>query len=267
MTEAAATSHDEALADDQYSLTKILTIWAVVAVPMPILGFLVAPAFAEVGTVQHVFVFWYLMIAGMIWQFIVSMIILGREGSLRSWSTLRKRIWLQAPRDPKTGEARWRLLWWLIPAFLFYAAIELTPVGPFLGGLILYPLPFVANLPEMDLQILVAPQFVGEWWILGVTVISCIFNYALGEELLFRGVLLPKMRGAFGKWDWVANAVLFAFYHMHVPTRILFTVVGGLAWALPSRHFRSIWFALILHGIEGVFMLSIVFMLVSGMMF
>ena len=267
MDEAAVITHENALDDDQYSLTKILTIWAIVAVPMPVLGFIVAPIFAEVGTVQHVFVFWYLMIAGMIWQFVVSMIVLGREGSLQSWTTFRKRIWLQAPRDPKTGAGSWRLLWWLIPAFLFYAAVELSPVGSFLGNLILDPFPFVAHLPEMNLQVLVDPQFVGEWWILGVTVISCIFNYALGEELLFRGVLLPKMRGAFGKWDWVANAVLFAFYHMHVPTRILFTVIGGLAWALPSRHFRSIWFALILHGLEGIFMLVIVFMLVSGLMF
>ena len=92
-------------------------------------------------------------------------------------------------------------------------------------------------------------------------------NYVLGEELLFRGVLLPKMRGAFGRWDWVANAVLFGFYHMHVPLRILFIGVGGLAWALPSRHFRSIWFALILHGVEGVFLLVAVFAVLSGLAF
>ena len=253
--------------DDQYSLTKILTIWAVVAVPMPILAFVVAPALADVGSTEHLFIFWYLMIAGMIWQFIVSMVVLAQEGSLKSWATFRERIWLQAPRDPKTGAPRWRLLWWLIPAFAFYAAVELSPVGPILGRLILIPLPFIENLPEMDLQAMADTQFIGQWWIMGVAVLSCIFNYALGEELLFRGVLLPKMRGVFGKWDWVANAVLFAFYHMHVPLRILFTVVGGLAWALPSRYFRSIWFALILHGIEGVFLLVMVFLVVSGLAF
>ena len=32
-----------------------------------------------------------------------------------------------------------------------------------------------------------------------------IFNYILGEELLFRGVLLPRMNGGIGRWDWVAN--------------------------------------------------------------
>lgn len=250
---------------DQYSLAKILTIWAVVTIPMPILAFVVAPAISDVGTMQHAFTFWFLMIAGMIWQFVVSMIVLAQEGALRSWPTFRDRVWLNPPRDPHTGDRRWRLLWWLIPAFLFYAAIELSPLGPLLGGLILIPLPFVEDLPQMDLEMIADPQFVGAWWILAVAIVASVFNYALGEELLFRGVLLPKMRGAFGKRDWVANSVLFGLYHMHVPLRIGFTIVGSLAWALPSRYFRSNWFALILHGIEGVFLLVMVFLLVSGL--
>jgi membrane protease YdiL (CAAX protease family) len=251
--------------DDQYSLSKILMIWAVVTVPMPILAFVVAPTLAEEGTMQHAFFFWYLMIAGMVWQFLVSMFVLAREGSLRSWGVFKERVWLTAPRDPRSGVQKLRLLWWLVPAFVFYAAIELTPVGPFLGELILIPLPFVANLAQMELEMIAVPENVGAWWIMGVAVISSIFNYALGEELLFRGVLLPKMRGVFGRWDWVANAVLFAFYHMHVPTRILSTIIGGLAWTLPSRYFRSNWFALMLHGIEGVFMLVVIFLFLSGL--
>ncbi|MDJ0629621.1 MAG: CPBP family intramembrane metalloprotease [Rhodobacter sp.] len=267
MKQTDDTQHGPEKDTDQYSLAKILTIWAVVAVPMPILAFVIAPAIAEAGTMRHAFTFWFLMIGGMIWQFIVSLIVLAQEGALKSWTTFRDRVWLNAPRDPKTGEAKWRLLWWLIPAFLFYAAIELSPLGPFLGGLILIPLPFLANLPEMNIEMIFVPEFVGAWWIMAVTVVSCIFNYALGEELLFRGVLLPKMRGVFGKWDWVANAVLFATYHLHVPLRILFIVFGALAWTLPSRHFRSNWFALILHGVEGVFLLVMVFALVSGLAF
>ena len=244
-----------------------MTIWAVVTVPMPILAFFIAPALAVEGTIRHAFTFWYLMIAGMVWQFIVSIFVLSREGSLRSWGVFKERVWLTTPHDPNTGERKWRLLWWLIPAFLFYAAIEQTPIGPFLGDLILVPLPFVADLAEMNLEMIAVPEYVGAWWILGVAFIAAIFNYALGEELLFRGVLLPKMRGVFGRWDWVANAVLFAFYHMHVPTRILYTVAGGLAWTLPSRFFRSNWFALILHGLEGVFMLVVIFLFVSGLAF
>ena len=42
---------------------------------------------------------------------------------------------------------------------------------------------------------LATEQFVGAWWLMAVALVSCLFNYVLGEELLFRGILLPKMRG------------------------------------------------------------------------
>lgn len=253
--------------DDQYSLTKILTIWAVVALPMPVLAFIVAPAIADEGTIRFGFIFWFLMIAGMIWQFVVSMIVLAREGSLRSWAVFKERVWLNAPRDPETGEPRLKAFWWLIPAFVIGAGITFSPIGEFLGELILTPLPFVAELPEMDLAAIAVEEHVGAWWILGVAIVAFIFNYALGEELLFRGVLLPKMRGVFGKWDWVANAVLFGLYHMHVPLRIVGIALGTLAWTLPSRHFRSNWFALILHGWEGIFLLVMVLGVITGLAF
>jgi CAAX protease family protein len=28
-------------------------------------------------------------------------------------------------------------------------------------------------------------------------------------------VLLPRMAGVFGRWDWVANTVLVGLYHVH----------------------------------------------------
>ena len=50
-----------------------------------------------------------------------------------------------------------------------------------------------------------------------------VFNTILGEELLFRGLLPPRMKGAFGRLDWVANGVLFTIYHLHMP------------WAIPAN--------------------------------
>jgi hypothetical protein len=42
-----------------------------------------------------------------------------------------------------------------------------------------------------------------------VIVVQLVFNSVLGEDLLFRGILLPRMRGVFGRGDFVANGVLF----------------------------------------------------------
>lgn len=255
---------EEKHVDQQYGLGKIIAIWGLAAVPMPILAFVVAPAIAPVGTAHTVLVVWYLMIIGMSWQFILSVILLQQECGLQNWRTIKQRIWLQAPKDPRTGKANPRLFWWLIPALLFYLAIEMSAIGTVVGELILIPFPALMNLPVLDLADIASPALEGAWWLVGVAVVSCLFNYVLGEELLFRGILLPKMRGAFGTWDWVANSVLFGLYHLHRPTQMLGFIIGGFAWALPASQFRSIWFSIILHGIEGFFVVGLTIAIVRG---
>ena len=253
--------------NEQYGLGKILAIWALAALPMPFLAFVVAPAIAPGQTWQAGVTLWVLLIGGMIWQFVLSLIILARELGSWRWSELKERLWLGKPVDPKTGQANYQLFWWLIPAFLFYAAVEQTWLGTMIGDLVLIPLPALDSLPKLDLQTLMVPELVGAWWLLGLAVIACVFNYLLGEELLFRGVLLPKMNGVFGKWDWVANSALFGLYHLHRPTQALSIVVSSLGWALTARRFRCIWFAIILHGLEGIFVVVGTFAVVSGLAF
>jgi membrane protease YdiL (CAAX protease family) len=54
--------------------------------------------------------------------------------------------------------------------------------------------------------------FSGAWGWFALVVVFVVFNTVLGEELLFRGLLLPRMRAVFGKRDWVANGVLFTVF-------------------------------------------------------
>ena len=42
--------------------------------------------------------------------------------------------------------------------------------------------------------------FRGAWGWFALFVVLGVFNTVLGEELLFRGLLLPRMRGVFGRW-------------------------------------------------------------------
>jgi hypothetical protein len=51
----------------------------------------------------------------------------------------------------------------------------------------------------------------GAWGWFVVVVVQLVFNSVLGEDLLFRGLLLPRMRGLFERGDFVANGALFAF--------------------------------------------------------
>jgi membrane protease YdiL (CAAX protease family) len=95
--------------------------------------------------------------------------------------------------------------------------------------------------------------------------VQSLFNAALGEEFLFRGVLLPKMEGVFGKWDWFANGVIFGLYHIHQPWGIPSSILTGLIYAFSAKRFRTTWFSIILHSGQSIVMLFLILGLVLGL--
>jgi membrane protease YdiL (CAAX protease family) len=247
---------DAPASSEQYSLTKILAIWASVTAPMALLAFVVAPAIIPRTSLYPGLVYWILMVAGMMCQFVVSVVVLRHELGGLHWADVKNRIRLNLPRDPATGRPRRVLFLWVVPAI----------AANFLGGYLASGLdtawtdwlPALREPSYTHIQALADPQFQGQWWILGLTVTSMVFNYLLGEELLFRGVLLPRMSGVFGRWDWVANTVLFGLYHVHKiwfwPSMI--TSSFGCAWA--AKRYRSLWMSVIVHGVEGYFIVLVV---------
>ncbi|HSF79688.1 MAG TPA: CPBP family intramembrane glutamic endopeptidase [Anaerolineales bacterium] len=250
--------------EEQYSLAKILGIWASVALPMALLAWVVAPAIIPYSPLHPGITYWLLMIAGMAWQFLVSLAIMYRElGTLR-WSAIRQRTWLQTPRDPETDRPNPKLFWWLLPALLFSALTGLALAG-YLDAPMARLFPGLQPAQYQDINQLATPEFQGQWWLLGVALVSCVFNYFLGEEFLFRGVLLPKMGGVFGRYDWVAIAVLFGLYHLHKPWALPSIIMSNLAISWPARRFRSNWMAIIVHGAEGLIVLVMVLAVILGL--
>lgn len=262
---------EKAARAEQYSLAQILGLWVAAAAPMAILGWVVHPALAaesdplESGVIRVIS-----MTVGLIWQFVLSMIIVYREeGDLR-WSTIRRRLWLVKPRDPKTGEPRDRLWLWLIPIVILLAATEIL-VSPALNGMWIKIFPFFAEPPSFAMgPMLESPQvqaqLMGAWWFLGLFLVMAVFNTFLGEEFLFRGVLLPKMEGVFGKWDWVANGVLMGAYHWHQPWGIPGNIVAAVFFfALPAKRFRSNWMTIIAHSMQYLFVIPMLLALVLGL--
>jgi hypothetical protein len=105
---------------------------------------------------------------------------------------------------------------------------------------------------------LVSPQYAGQWGVLVLAVVSWLLSAVFGEELFFRGVLLPRMGGVFGGWDWVANAFLYGLYHLHKPWMIPARFVYGLAIAAPAKRWRSTWLAVAIHSAEGLVLVWLV---------
>jgi membrane protease YdiL (CAAX protease family) len=257
---------------EQYSLATILGIWALAAVPMSILGWVVfprlAPDFASdpLGTgVTRL----ALLTLGLIWLFVLSMLIVHREeGDLR-WATVKRRLRLTAPREPTTGEPRARLWLWVVPFFVAVVVVELVLASP-LEVVWVAVFPFLEEPAGHSLNAIFGSQdilgrLVGAWWFFVLFLVQAAFNTILGEEFLFRGVLLPRMEGVFGRWSWVANGVLFGLYHIHQPWGIPKSVLTGLLYTFPAYRFRSTWMSIILHSAQSVYLAFLVLGVVLGL--
>ena len=240
----------------QYSLAQILAVWAAAAIPMGVLAWIVAPWLSDQlgGGEPLAQALLICLTAGLIWQFVLVLILVRRElGGLR-WSRVRDALWLRAPRDPKTGRTGGKVWWWALVFFLLFAIWALVPA---------IPGPSVRDFSDFLGSDRGEDFFGGAWGWFAVIVALAVFNTVLGEELLFRGLLLPRMRGVFGERDWIANGALFALYHLHMPWRILFTFVDGIfLLAYPSRRFQSAWMGIIVHSGQSLVLIGVVLALV-----
>jgi membrane protease YdiL (CAAX protease family) len=257
---------------EQYSLVKILGIWALAAAPMGILSWIVFPLLAPdfgSGPLTFGVTRLALLTLGLVWLFALSMIIVRREeGDLR-WATVKRRLRLNTPREPTTGVPRARLWLWLVPFLVAVAVVELV-LDSSLENAWVSVFPFFAEPTGYSFDAILGSQEIlrrleGAWWFLVLFVISAVFNTILGEEFLFRGVLLPKMEGVFGRWSWVANGVLFGLYHVHQPWGIPNAVLTGLLYTFPAHRYRSTWMSIVLHSAQSLFFAFLVLGIVLGL--
>lgn len=241
----------------QYSLVRILAVWAAAAVPMGLLAWVIAPWLKGRldGPEPMAQALFLVLTAGLVWQFILVLVLVWRDQGSLAWSKVRPALWVRTPRDPRSGRVGGRVWLWLIPFILIFAAEQF--------------LPSISGPASRDFGAFMDTGggedfFRGAWGWFGLVVVMAIFNTVLGEELLFRGLLLPRMRGVFGRGDWLANGVLFALYHVHVPWVMPTALLDALALAYPSRRFRSVWMGIIIHSAQSVFIVLAVLVAVLG---
>ena len=240
----------------QYSLAQILAVWAAAAIPMAVLAWVVAPLLANLlggGDAAFIKALLLCITAGLIWQFVLTLVLVRREQGTLRWSRVREALWLLSPRDPRSGRVGGRVWLWAIPFILLFALWEFFGfdiTGPAGRDLVL----FLDTRGE--------EFFSGNWGWFAVIVVQSVFNSVLGEDLLFRGLLLPRMRGVFGRGDFVANGVLFAFYHLHTPWSIPAALADIVLTAYPTRRWQSVWMSIIVHSGQSVVVIILILSLV-----
>ena len=240
----------------QYSLGQIFGIWAVAALPMAVLAWVVAPRVADhlSGPEPLGQALLICFPIGLLWILGLTFILVKRErGSLR-WPHVRDALWLRAPQDPKTQRVGGKVWWWVLPFVLLSAAIDALPIKP--TG------PMSRDFPKFIDTHRAEVFFKGAWGMFAMAVLVAFLS-PIVEELFFRGLLLPRMRRACGRYYWVVNGVFFAGYHLHQPWSMPGAVLDGtFTQAYPAHRFRSIWIGLITHTAPSFLMVGIVLALV-----
>jgi uncharacterized protein len=242
----------------QYSVRQILAIWAAAALPMGLLAWIVAPWLRDQlgGRDPFIEALLICLTAGLLWELALVLILLRRELGGLAWSRVRDALWLRAPRDPKTGRVGGKVWLWALPFVVLSAAVNALPVDP------VGPMP--RDLPKLLDTDRAEHFFAGNWSWFGMLVAVALLAPVV-EELLFRGLLLPRMRAAFGTRDVVANGALFTLYHVHQPWSMPATLIDGIVnQAYPTRRFQSTWMGLITHTLPSVVIIAVVLSFVLG---
>jgi uncharacterized protein len=239
----------------QLGLGGIAAVWAAAALPMALLAWVVTPLLADQlsGPAALPRALIIALTAGLVWQCVLVLGLVRREQGTLRWTVLREALWLRAPRAPRTGRRGGRLWLVVVPLIVAFGAEEILGALPYPAGHDMGDF-----LSSHAGHVLLA----GSWGWFAILAALVVFNTVLGEELLFRGFLLPRMSGKFGRRDWLANGLLFAVYHLHMPWVIPTALLDTFILAYPSRRYRSALIGIVVHSAQSVVLLGLVLSLV-----
>ena len=175
--------------------------------------------------------------------------LVAREQRTLRWSVLRDALWLRAPRAPRTGRRGGKL--WLVVLPLIVAARRRGarsgirhPGGRDLGEFL------DSDAGHALLSGAGAGSRSSSRWSSSTP--------CSARSCCSAGYLLPRMNGVFGRRDWLANGVLFAAYHLHVPWVIPAALLDTFILAYPSKRYRSALIGIAVHSAQSVFVLALV---------
>lgn len=235
----------------QYNLFQILLMYAWPIVWFMFLIYGIGPIFVKPdGT----FPVWAENLIGLLGngaELVAAIFILRKEGYRLKSKNLRDRINLKFPKKFWKWAA-------CIGAFIiaFGGVLALLPLEAKLANLIPppdwiphHPLKYIGDISETPSGISLISKAIS--WVYQTVVVFLIGNI-LGEELYYRAALQPKMRGVFGKWNWVASGIGFGLKHLYFWWRIPYLIPVGCALGFIYGPLGSFPLALFFHWLGNV---------------
>ena len=211
-----------------------------------ILGTRLLIPFLSAATGLETVVFWFIVAGLGIFTplLITAALILKREGVL-----FQPGFW--------SGRLRFRYMnmgdWlWSLGAIVVIGAMS----SGVMKGLEIIAGPMDHQPPFMSFE----PLTPGRYWILLIWVPYWVLNI-MGEEILWRGTMLPRQELAFGKWSWLFHGIGWGVFHIAFGWQLLMTLLPIIfvqSYVVQRR--KNTWVGVIIHGvINGPTFLAIAF--------
>ena len=248
----------------QFRLVTVLLMFAWPAAWFTLLIYVFGRSFIPEGGVTPTWLLLLIIVLGTGAELAAGLVLLRREGYRLTLADLTDRIRLKWPKGWKS---------WGLAVVVFAVGMSLSmAMGPMNRSLASVPgfvppdwWPAASNptvavtsaadvFPDVDL----GGNYV---FVLLYLVIGLVFN-VFGEEIYYRGYLLPRMRGVFGGWDWVANGVLFTLKHVYQRWLFPGILIGGLGFAFAAGPLGSLPLAMVFHW-AGNFLFQTVFLVMA----
>ncbi|WP_420461168.1 CPBP family intramembrane glutamic endopeptidase [Neolewinella sp.] len=178
---------------------------------------------------------------------VATFLLIAREGNLPQWRT---RLRLTA----LTGRQLLACVGLFVGGFLVTGL--LLPTAQYLASLpLLAPPDFLPDIldptksaPGGGLTAFMGVPLKGAYWIIPVYFIFLTFFNILGEELWFRGYLLPRQELTHGRRTWMVHGVFWCLFHTPIyPWTIVYLLPTTLTVSFAAQRFQSTWAGFVIH--------------------
>jgi membrane protease YdiL (CAAX protease family) len=173
---------------------------------------------------------------------LVALAILNMEGY-----ALRRNTWRERLRFRQLTQADWV---WSIGSLVAIGTFSVIAMKGLQGA--------IGTFGYAPSFLVFEPLTSGRCWLLAVWLPFWILNI-MGEEILWRGVMLPRQEAAFGGNAWLVNAVGWAIFHVAFGWQLLITMLPILViqpYVVQKR--KNSWVGVIIHaGLNGPIFLTI----------
>jgi len=217
-----------------FGLWNSLIIFGTAALILIIETTYLIPYFVKITGIETI-VFWLLVSAILLFlpMVLLSYYILKSEGF-----SFNREVWEKRLRFKKMNKDDWK---WAIIGIMTIglSSFLITKILLMIYGEINFHPPF------MTFESLTT----GRYWIL-VLWFPCWLLNIMGEEILWRGVLLPRQEISFGRFSWLIHGFFWGIFHIGFGLQLLITLVPTL-FILPFivQKRKNSWIGVVIHSV------------------